>query len=167
MQAITALAHLQCCILYFLDISEQCGFSLDQQLHLFESIRPLFANKQVILVANKIDVLPYESLPAHHRKSIEDAARNANAELIPMSNISEENISKLKITACDKLLEARVDSKLAGGRVKVCICVYCIYHVYAAYALEYVLCACLYLHIVCIPSLLPLLCVAHASRMPT
>ena len=121
MQAITALAHLQCCILYFLDISEQCGFSLDQQLHLFESIRPLFANKQVILVANKIDVLPYESLPAHHRKSIEDAARNANAELIPMSNISEENISKLKITACDKLLEARVDSKLAGGRVKVCL----------------------------------------------
>jgi len=118
MQAITALAHLQCCILYFLDISEQCGYTLDQQLKLFESIRPLFVNKQVILVANKIDVLPYESLPAHARRAIEDAAKAANAELIPMSNISEENISKLKITACDKLLEARVDSKLSSGRVK-------------------------------------------------
>lgn len=118
MQAITALAHLQCCILYFLDISEQCGYTLDQQLKLFESIRPLFVNKQVILVANKIDVLPYESLPAHARRAIEDAAKGANAELIPMSNISEENISKLKITACDKLLEARVDSKLNSGRVK-------------------------------------------------
>jgi nucleolar GTP-binding protein len=35
-----------------------------------------------------------------------------------MSNISEENISQLKITACDKLLEARVDSKLSQGKVK-------------------------------------------------
>jgi hypothetical protein len=34
-------------------------------------------------------------------------ARNCNAELIPASNISEENISKLKMAACDKLLEAR------------------------------------------------------------
>jgi nucleolar GTP-binding protein len=118
MQAITALAHLQCCVLYFLDISEQCGFPLEQQLKLFESIRPLFANKQVMLVANKIDVMPYEQLSAHHRNAIENAAKAASAELIPMSNISEENISKLKITACDKLLETRVDSKLAAGRVK-------------------------------------------------
>lgn len=118
MQAITALAHLQCCVLYFLDISEQCGYPLDQQLRLFESIRPLFANKQVMMVANKTDVVPYESLPAHVRAAIEDVARTAKAELIPMSNVSEENISKLKIAACDKLLEARVDAKLAAGRVK-------------------------------------------------
>lgn len=118
MQAITALAHLQCCVLYFLDISEQCGFVLDQQLKLFESILPLFANKQVMIVANKTDVVPYESLPAHVRTAIENCARNANAELVPMSNVSEENISYLKTTACDKLLEARVDAKLSTGRLK-------------------------------------------------
>jgi nucleolar GTP-binding protein len=32
MQAITALAHLHCCVLYFVDISEQCGYSLAQQV---------------------------------------------------------------------------------------------------------------------------------------
>ena len=32
MQAITALAHLQCCVLYFIDISEQCGFTIAQQV---------------------------------------------------------------------------------------------------------------------------------------
>jgi nucleolar GTP-binding protein len=116
MQAITALAHLQCCVLYFLDISEQCGFPIDQQLKLFESIQPLFANKQVMMIANKTDVLPYESLAAHHRTAIEESARRANAVLVPMSNISEENISYLKATACDKLLEARVDAKLASNR---------------------------------------------------
>lgn len=118
MQAITALAHLQCCVLYFLDISEQCGYPLEQQLKLFESIRPLFANKQVMMVANKTDVLPYEKLPVETRKRIEECAKNAGAELIPMSNVSEENIGKLKVAACDKLLEARVDSKLSAGRMK-------------------------------------------------
>lgn len=118
MQAITALAHLQCCILYFLDISEQCGYTLDQQIKLFESIRPLFANKQVLIVANKTDVLPYDKLAPPMRARIEEMARKAGAELIPMSNISEENVSVLKCKACDKLLEARVDAKLSAGRMK-------------------------------------------------
>lgn len=118
MQAITALAHLQCCVLYFLDISEQCGYPLEQQLRLFESIRPLFANKQVMMVANKTDVIPYENLSDLQRKAIEEVAFIAGAELISMSNISEENISELKTRACDKLLEARVESKLSAGRLK-------------------------------------------------
>ena len=62
MQAITALAHLQCCVLYFVDISEECGYTVDAQLALFNSIRPLFANKQVMMVANKTDVMPWEKL---------------------------------------------------------------------------------------------------------
>lgn len=45
MQAVTALAHLRAAVLYFLDVSEQCGHSLEEQLSLFNSIKPLFANK--------------------------------------------------------------------------------------------------------------------------
>ena len=30
MQAITALAHLNACILFFVDISENCGYSIEQ-----------------------------------------------------------------------------------------------------------------------------------------
>lgn len=118
MQAITALAHLQCCVLYFLDVSEQCGYPMDQQLKLFESIRPLFANKQVIIVANKTDVVPYEKLSEHVRSSIEEVGRKSGAQVIPMSNVSEENIALLKTTACDQLLEARVESKLSTGRIR-------------------------------------------------
>lgn len=118
MQAITALAHLRCCILYFLDISEQCGYTLDQQLRLFESIKPLFSNKQVIMVANKTDVCRFESLPSHMRQRIEATAAAAGAELMPMSNVSDENVSRLKVLACDKLLEARVDEKLSSGKLK-------------------------------------------------
>lgn len=32
MQAVTALAHLQCCVLYFIDISEQCGYTIKEQV---------------------------------------------------------------------------------------------------------------------------------------
>ncbi len=118
MQAITALAHLQCCVLYFLDVSEQCGYPMDQQLKLFRSIRPLFANKQVVMVANKIDVIPYDQLSSETRAQIEETAREAGAELIHASNVSEENLAALKTRACDKLLEARVENKLSSGRVK-------------------------------------------------
>uniref|UniRef100_A0A673M028 Nucleolar GTP-binding protein 1 n=1 Tax=Sinocyclocheilus rhinocerous TaxID=307959 RepID=A0A673M028_9TELE len=56
MQAITALAHLRAAVLYVMDVSEQCGHTLSQQLELFNNIRPLFANKPLIVMANKCDV---------------------------------------------------------------------------------------------------------------
>eukprot|EP00595_Chromulina_sp_UTEXLB2642_P003203 CAMPEP_0196767902 /NCGR_PEP_ID=MMETSP1095-20130614/42098_1 /TAXON_ID=96789 ORGANISM="Chromulina nebulosa, Strain UTEXLB2642" /NCGR_SAMPLE_ID=MMETSP1095 /ASSEMBLY_ACC=CAM_ASM_000446 /LENGTH=358 /DNA_ID=CAMNT_0042136715 /DNA_START=796 /DNA_END=1872 /DNA_ORIENTATION=- len=70
------------------------------------------------MVANKTDVIPYEELSAHTRALIENAAKAADTEVIPMSNISDFNIGSLKIKACDKLLEARVDAKLSAGRLK-------------------------------------------------
>ena len=61
-QSITALAHLRCAVLYIVDISEQCGFTIAQQAALFHSIKPLFSNKPVLIVANKTDVVKLEAL---------------------------------------------------------------------------------------------------------
>lgn len=55
MQAITALAHLRSAVLYVMDVSEQCGHTLQQQLELFNNIRPLFANKVCIPQAKRQD----------------------------------------------------------------------------------------------------------------
>lgn len=117
MQAITALAHLQCTILYFIDISEQCGFTIPQQVALFESIKPLFMNKQLIIVINKIDIVPFDELPEAHRTSIEKLAEDSGVELLQMSNVSEEGVSAVKNRACDLLLQARVDARMAGKKV--------------------------------------------------
>lgn len=38
MQSITALAHLRAAILYIIDITEQCGYSISQQVDLFKII---------------------------------------------------------------------------------------------------------------------------------
>lgn len=49
MQAVTALAHLRAAILYFVDVSEQCGHSIAEQVKLYESIKPLFTNKVIYI----------------------------------------------------------------------------------------------------------------------
>eukprot|EP00126_Sphaerothecum_destruens_P000150 Sdes_comp10183_c1_seq1m1799 len=43
MQAITALAHLRAAVLYFFDLSEQCGYNLQQQVQLYTNIKALFS----------------------------------------------------------------------------------------------------------------------------
>ena len=117
MQSIIALAHLTCSVLYFVDISEQCGYTIEQQCSLFRSIKPLFANKQLIIVVNKVDVQPWDTLEAEKKESVEAMAADANCTIMTMSNISEHGVSEVKALACDKLLESRVDARVSGKKV--------------------------------------------------
>ncbi|XP_033176961.1 nucleolar GTP-binding protein 1 [Bombus impatiens] len=117
MQAITALAHLRAAVLYFCDISEQCGHSLDQQVKLFESIKPLFANKPLTVVANKADILRLNELPPEKRvllKSLEDK----DIPVLEMSTITDFGVMDVKIQACERLLAFRVDQKIRTKKVE-------------------------------------------------
>jgi nucleolar GTP-binding protein len=107
MQAITALAHLEAAVLYFIDISESCGYSLAEQLKLFLSIKPLFKNKPLVIFLNKIDLRPFEDLEPEEKKILENAAREHNTYLIKMSNVNNEGVLDVKQTSCDILLEYR------------------------------------------------------------
>ena len=46
-----------------MDISEQCNKSLEEQVDLFNSIKPLFTNKPILICLNKVDVLTVDDLP--------------------------------------------------------------------------------------------------------
>jgi nucleolar GTP-binding protein len=70
MQAITAMAHLRASILYIMDVSEQCGYSIEEQVNLFNNIKALFVNKPLILVANKIDIKRIDELPEEKKVDI-------------------------------------------------------------------------------------------------
>jgi len=115
MQSITALAHLKAAILYLIDISEHCGYTIAQQVSLFNSLKPLFSNKPMLVVANKIDVCSIESLSPEN-KALLDSIITDGAQLIPMSNMSEEGIANVKQIACDRLLEQRVESKVKSKK---------------------------------------------------
>ena len=117
MQTITALAHLDACILYFVDVSENCGYSIAQQVSLFDSIRPLFKNKPLVIIANKTDLRKYSDLPEKDRKLIEEVAKEHQTYLIQMSNTTGNGVFDVKSKACDILLKYR-EVKNNGNKTK-------------------------------------------------
>ena len=111
MQAITALAHLNAAILFLLDISETCGYTIDQQIDLFNSIKPLFQAKPLVIVLTKIDLQKFAEVDKDQKKKIETLAKETNAYLIQMSNISGDGINDVKAKSCDILLDHRLTQK--------------------------------------------------------
>ena len=111
MQAITALAHLNACIMYVMDISETCGYFMEQQIALFHSIKPLFKNKPIVVVLSKTDLKKWADLTPEAQASIEAIAKEQNAYVISMSNKSKDGIDELKSKACDILLDYRFVQK--------------------------------------------------------
>lgn len=49
--------------------------------------------------------------------SIAKLAEGVGVELHLMSNETEEGVQEVKTAACDKLLQARVDARMAGKKV--------------------------------------------------
>lgn len=117
MQAVTALAHLRACVLYFMDLSEQCGHTIDEQVKLFESIKPLFTNKPLILVANKIDILKLDDLPNDKRALIADLEKDETLKIVEMSTVTDVGVMEVKTEACERLLCYRVDQKMRTKKV--------------------------------------------------
>ena len=111
MQSITALAHLKACILYLLDISETCGYTIEQQIRLFNDVKPLFNNKPHILVLTKIDIRSLDMVEEHLRLQIEKFILDNNLTVIHLSNNIPETIYQVKKTACDLLLEYRLKNE--------------------------------------------------------
>lgn len=116
MQAITALAHLRASVLYILDLSEQCGHTFAEQVSLFENIRPLFANKPMTLVVNKVDITTVEDLTDEQREVLQRFI-DEGIELLPMSTLTEQGVMEVKRSACEKLLSHRVEVKMKGSKV--------------------------------------------------
>jgi len=112
MQAVTALAHLRAAVLYVIDPSEQCGHTLEAQKSLFDNIRPLFTNKPLILVANKTDIWK-DNLSEEKRAVLNDFKKDLedNRILEMSTKDDEESVGKVKIEACEILLQHRVEQK--------------------------------------------------------
>eukprot|EP00252_Welwitschia_mirabilis_P009746 TRINITY_DN22597_c0_g1_i1.p1 TRINITY_DN22597_c0_g1~~TRINITY_DN22597_c0_g1_i1.p1 ORF type:complete len:673 (-),score=112.61 TRINITY_DN22597_c0_g1_i1:311-2329(-) len=134
MLSITALAHLKAAVVFFVDVSGTCGYSIAQQAALFHSILPLFAKKPLIVVCNKIDLQPLESLPDEDKRLIAEMKAEAsktitgpqsNGEddgvLLSMSTLKEEGIVSVKNAACERLLDQRVEIKMKSKKLNECL----------------------------------------------
>jgi nucleolar GTP-binding protein len=117
MQAITALAHLRACVLYVMDISEQCGNTIEEQVNLYESIKPLFANKPLMVIINKIDIVKLDELDERRKAAISSILNDPDVPVLQMSTVSEEGVMEVKTEACERLLGFRVDQKMRTKKV--------------------------------------------------
>ena len=79
-------AHLRAAVLYIVDPSEQCGYTLEAQKSLFDNIKPLFNNKPLIVVANKADIWR-ENLNEDKKAILTSFEADAeNGKVLEMSN---------------------------------------------------------------------------------
>ncbi|KAI3876947.1 hypothetical protein MKX03_032492 [Papaver bracteatum] len=135
MCSITALAHLRAAVLFFLDISGSCGYSIAQQAALFHSIKSLFMNKPLIIVCNKTDLQPLDGLSeedmnlvkemkAEAIKTVIGAGGEPNDDenvLLTMSTLTEEGVISVKNAACERLLNQRVELKMKSKKINDCL----------------------------------------------
>nr|CAD7397290.1 unnamed protein product [Timema poppensis] len=98
MQAVTALAHLRSAV------------------KLFESIKPLFTNKPLIVVLNKTDVVKLADLTPERRAALATLEED-KVPLMEMSTLTEDGVMEVKTEACEQLLSYRVDIKLRSKKV--------------------------------------------------
>ncbi|RHZ64126.1 hypothetical protein Glove_326g130 [Diversispora epigaea] len=117
MQSVTALAHLRACIMFFIDLSEQCGYSVVDQIKLYHNIKPLFVNKPTFIVINKIDIMRPENLPAEEQAMLNEISEKDGVQIIQLSCFTDEGVMNARNVACEKLLTARVDFKLRGSKI--------------------------------------------------
>ncbi|HEC86420.1 MAG TPA: GTPase, partial [Thermoplasmatales archaeon] len=60
-QAIAALAHLADLIIFILDPTEHCGYSMEEQRNLLNRVRRMFSSVPLIVVENKADIIKRKS----------------------------------------------------------------------------------------------------------
>merc|ERR1711983_313834 len=99
------------------DPSEQCGHTLEQQKSLFDSIRPLFNNKPLIVVANKMDVVKRGELAPEKEEILKAIETEMSGNILAMSTVTEEGVMDVKSSACELLLQHRVDMKYKSKKV--------------------------------------------------
>ncbi|XP_073302803.1 nucleolar GTP-binding protein 1-like [Primulina huaijiensis] len=135
MCSITALAHLRAAVLFFLDISGSCGYSIAQQAALFHSIKSLFMNKPLIIVCNKTDLQPIEGISEDDKKLVMEMKAEAmktvmgqggeptdeEGVLLSMSTLTEEGVIAVKNAACERLLDQRVEMKMKSKKLNDCL----------------------------------------------
>ena len=70
----------------------QCGHTLEQQKHLFDSIRPLFQNKPLIVVSNKMDVIKRSEFSQDKEDLFKEMEKDIGRPILEMSTVTEEGV---------------------------------------------------------------------------
>jgi nucleolar GTP-binding protein len=68
LQAITAIRHVANVVIFIIDPSLSCGYTLEGQLDLLNEIKEMFPTLPVVVVINKVDLISRENLEEVKKK---------------------------------------------------------------------------------------------------
>ncbi|KAL0233485.1 hypothetical protein PCE1_002000 [Barthelona sp. PCE] len=106
MQAMVALAYLDACVLFIMDLSGQCHYTIEQQCELYRSLTPTFEGKPILLVLNKTDIRPFDELPDDEKAMIEELGEvMPHTHTMECSALTSEGVMDVRNKACQLLLD--------------------------------------------------------------
>ncbi|CDJ40172.1 nucleolar GTP-binding protein, putative [Eimeria tenella] len=115
MLAVAALTHLNCVVLFLVDVSEECGYSLQQQIQLFKNILVLFKKKPKLLILNKTDKRPLQQLQQEEQQLLKDLEKETDVCIAATSTLTGEGLDEAKNKACELLLQQRLLRRAAAA----------------------------------------------------
>ena len=116
MTAIMAMVHLRAAIVYMLDISGTCGYTIEDQVKLFHSLNEIFSNRPVTVVMTKCDIVDPDTLSPSD-KALIDSMAAPNVAFQRMSAITGQGVGEVKESVCSKLRSMRVEAKRTSDKL--------------------------------------------------
>lgn len=106
MQSICAFAHLDACVLFFVDLSESCGYPIEDQLSLLKGLKSLFKNRPIIMVYSKSDLMTFDKLSKDSQNVLNNFINEfKKVRTLQLSTHEQKNIGELKTLACELFTE--------------------------------------------------------------
>ncbi|KAK8870742.1 hypothetical protein M9Y10_008629 [Tritrichomonas musculus] len=116
MTAVMAMVHLRAAIVFMLDISGTCGYTIEQQVNLFHSLNEIFSNRPVTIVLTKTDIIDPNSIDPEDKARI-DSLNAPNVEFRSMSAITGQGVEEVKESVCERLRSMRNEAKRTSNRI--------------------------------------------------
>eukprot|EP01122_Echinamoeba_exundans_P001483 TRINITY_DN1152_c0_g1_i3.p1 TRINITY_DN1152_c0_g1~~TRINITY_DN1152_c0_g1_i3.p1 ORF type:complete len:263 (+),score=28.58 TRINITY_DN1152_c0_g1_i3:464-1252(+) len=106
-----SFAHLQCVVVFVIDVSESCGMTVEEQADILLSLRPVVESKPLIVAFSKSDLRSIDDLSPAKRELLISAAQSFPASKTCSYSALDGDVMALKSLACDALLERRISIK--------------------------------------------------------
>ncbi len=108
-EAIAALKYLAHVIVFLIDPSEACGWTLADQLNLLNEVRKMFPINPLLIALNKIDITPPDRLEIARQK-IPDAYEIVAVTREGVERLLEDAVTEVDLTSLEEAVTEYLSS---------------------------------------------------------
>jgi nucleolar GTP-binding protein len=112
-EAIAALKYLAHVIIFMIDPSEACGWTLQEQINLLEEVRRMFPLNPILTVFNKVDITPPDRLE-QAQKLLPEAHNIVATEGTGVDELMKLAVEEVDVISLQESVEEYVDSLTRG-----------------------------------------------------